>query len=268
MSGQQQGNRFDLGDYVEVKDRIKVFYELFGRGALVTEQVEILTDPTGKQRVMVKALAYRTPDDPHPGVGHSWLELPGNTPYTKGSEVENAETSAWGRAIGSLGILIDRSIASRNEVDAKAGGQERADAPGSLIGTIDRAPQAPWDMELRQTPDGTAYGFKLTAGRQNVRVTATGPLADALAALGDSILGKRATCYGKVTPDEWVVNKGTPSEKKIPYSILALSRIETAEFTLPAGTPDAAGADNAAEAPQNPASDPEIDALPMFGNAA
>jgi len=111
----------DLGDYVEVKDRIRLFYELFGSGRLVTEDVTILTDPAGKQRVMVKALAYRTVDDPHPGVGHSWMEIPGRTPYTNGSEIENAETSAWGRAIGSLGILIAGSIATTNEIESKGG---------------------------------------------------------------------------------------------------------------------------------------------------
>jgi hypothetical protein len=111
---------FALGDYIEVKDRIVRFYELFGAGRLVTEEVKATSEPDGKPRIWVKAAAYRTADDPKPGIGWSWLELPGATPYTRGSELENAETSAWGRAIGSLGILIDRSIASGNEVRSKA----------------------------------------------------------------------------------------------------------------------------------------------------
>ena len=92
---------FALGDYIEVKDRIARFYELFAGGRLVTTEVRATSEPDGKPRVWVQAAAYRTADDPHPGIGWSWLELPGATPYTRGSELENAETSAWGRAIGS-----------------------------------------------------------------------------------------------------------------------------------------------------------------------
>lgn len=112
--------KFDLGDYVEVKDRIRVFYEFYAGGRLVTEEVRATTEPDGKPRVWVKAAAYRTADDPHPGIGWSWLELPGITPYTKGSELENAETSAWGRAIAALGVLIDAHVGSANEARTKA----------------------------------------------------------------------------------------------------------------------------------------------------
>jgi len=35
-------NRFDRGDYVEVKDRIAKFYELFGQGRLVTGEVRLV----------------------------------------------------------------------------------------------------------------------------------------------------------------------------------------------------------------------------------
>ena len=101
-----------LADYVTVPERIKLFYELFGQGRLVTGEVRVSTEPDGKPRVMVQGLAYRTPDDPLPGVGWSWMELPGTTSFTRGSELENTETSAWGRAIGAVGIGIAKSIAS------------------------------------------------------------------------------------------------------------------------------------------------------------
>lgn len=108
--------RPDLSDYVEVKDRIAAFYEKFPEGSLQGEVVELAPD-----RVTVKGIAYRTPDDPRPGIGHSYLAIPGNTPYTKGSEIENAETSAWGRAIAALGFKISRSVASADEIAAKSG---------------------------------------------------------------------------------------------------------------------------------------------------
>ena len=101
-----------LKDYVDVKERIRLFYAAHPDGRLVTGDVIGSNEPDGVPRIMVKAYAYRSPDDTLPGVGHSWLALPGTTPYTRGSEVENAETSAWGRAIAALGIGIDKSIAS------------------------------------------------------------------------------------------------------------------------------------------------------------
>jgi hypothetical protein len=47
------------------------------------------------------------------------MNIPGTTSFTRGSELENAETSAVGRAIANLGYAIDKSIASRDEVQSK-----------------------------------------------------------------------------------------------------------------------------------------------------
>ena len=57
--------KFDLGDYVEVKDRIRIFYELYANGRLVTEEVQLTNEPDGVPRVLVRAAAYRDPTDVH-----------------------------------------------------------------------------------------------------------------------------------------------------------------------------------------------------------
>lgn len=103
-----------LANYVEVNERIVKFYEKYPDGSIQSEIIEH-TD----EMVTVKAWAFRTADDPRPGVGHSSLLIPGSTPYTKGSELENAETSAWGRALAALGFEVKRGIASREEVENK-----------------------------------------------------------------------------------------------------------------------------------------------------
>jgi hypothetical protein len=109
-------------EYAQVNERIQEFYANYSTGAVVTEQVEYLRDPDNNlERVVVHAAAYRTPDDPHPGRGTSWMAVPGKTPYTNGSELENAETSAWGRAIAAVGILVNKGIASASEIRAKRG---------------------------------------------------------------------------------------------------------------------------------------------------
>ena len=107
-------SNFKMDDYVPVNERIDQFYRAHPEGSLQTEIVELTSS-----RVTVKAYAYRTPDDPRPGVGHSSLDIPGSTPYTRGSEIENTETSAWGRAIAALGFEVKRGIASREEVSNK-----------------------------------------------------------------------------------------------------------------------------------------------------
>jgi hypothetical protein len=105
---------FNMDDYVPVNERIEAFYAKHPEGSIQSEIVE-LTDA----RVTVKAYAYRSDEDARPGIGHSSLEIPGRTPYTKGSEIENAETSAWGRAIAALGFEVKRGLASAEEVRNK-----------------------------------------------------------------------------------------------------------------------------------------------------
>lgn len=237
-------SRFDdrLKDYVDVKERIRLFYERHPDGRLVTAEVIPSAEPDDRPRVWVHAKAYRTPDDPQPGDGWSWLELPGATPYTKGSEIENAETSAWGRAIGSLGIGIAASIASRDEVQSKAedvteDAKRMASPPVEdgttldLIGNVEvRKPPA--DLELRQTPDGYAFGFGLVADGKGgrVQVIAEGDLA---AAIHDAGLteGERVQVWGRIELVEW-----TPQGAKSPrqFKRLHLTKIRTPDYELPA----------------------------------
>lgn len=113
-----------LKDYVQVNERIIHFYEQYPTGSIQSEMLTLT-----ETLVVFKAFAFRHPDDPKPGVGHSSLAIPGTTPYTEGSEIENAETSAWGRALAALGFEVKRGIASRNEIENKlkpdnAGGKQ------------------------------------------------------------------------------------------------------------------------------------------------
>ena len=101
-------------DYIQVNERLIAFREKYPEGCVQAEIIEY-----SESRVTMIARAYRTPDDARPGVGHSSLAIPGATPYTHGSELENCETSAWGRALAALGFEVKRAIASAEEV-AKA----------------------------------------------------------------------------------------------------------------------------------------------------
>ena len=100
--------------YVEVKERIKHFRENFKEWSLTSELLE-LTD----ERCVIKATISNEQDRViASGIAY---ETKGSSFINKTSFVENCETSAWGRALGNLGIGVDTSIASAEEIQyAKA----------------------------------------------------------------------------------------------------------------------------------------------------
>lgn len=103
-------------DYIPVSERIEAFLAKYPEGSLQFswEPKELF----GTMMICGIAYAYRTPDDPRPGIGTAWELVPGRTNYTRGSELMNLETSCWGRALVALGIGAKRGIASREEVAA------------------------------------------------------------------------------------------------------------------------------------------------------
>ena len=130
---------FNMDGYVDVATRIKLFYGRHPEGSLQMDQPEFV-QVEGKQWVMGRACAYRTPEDERPGVGWAWEVIPGTTPYTRGSEIQNLQTSAFGRAIGALGIGIEASIATLDEI-------EHAKERQKVMRTTEADPQDPWVTE-------------------------------------------------------------------------------------------------------------------------
>jgi hypothetical protein len=104
-------------DYIDVATRIIEFREKYPQGSLVQVNLEFLSDFGGKDWVVYTAAAYRSPDDPQPGIGTAWEPVPGPTRFTRDSEVQNAETAAWGRAmVAALAVDTRKGIASQEEV--------------------------------------------------------------------------------------------------------------------------------------------------------
>jgi hypothetical protein len=121
-----------LDDYIDVPTRIAEFREKHPEASLqpadpakVFEIVEV----GGATFIVYVAAAYRTPDDPRPGIGTAWEPVPGRTPYTRNSELMNAETSAWGRAIiAALAADAKKGIASQQEVRNRRAERDQAPA--------------------------------------------------------------------------------------------------------------------------------------------
>jgi hypothetical protein len=136
-----------LDDYVDVAQRIADFRALYPSGSLQPadpaapftlkqlEGWEKSGDCVTQTFVVVVAAAYRTPDDGRPGIGMAWEIFPGRTPYTRGSELMNAETSAWGRAIVAvLASDSKRGVASRQEIEARQAEQQEPPARVRVTG--------------------------------------------------------------------------------------------------------------------------------------
>lgn len=104
-------------DYIDVASRIVEFRKTWPQGSLTQVSLEFLKDFGGKDWVVYTAAAYRSPEDENPGIGTAWEPVPGPTRFTKDSEVQNAETAAWGRAMmASLAVDARKGIASSEEV--------------------------------------------------------------------------------------------------------------------------------------------------------
>ena len=97
-------------DYVMVKDRIIFFNENFPNGSITTESKATDNSFIFKAKV--------TPDVENPSryfTGHA-EEIIGSSQINKTSALENCETSAIGRALGCMGIGVEESFASADEI--------------------------------------------------------------------------------------------------------------------------------------------------------
>lgn len=102
--------KFNLDDYVQVHERIAAFREEHGTNGGIQTDVQFPTEET----VLAKAIV--TLGDKVIGMGHA-EEKRGQGLVNTTSAVENAETSAVGRALAMVGYEVKRGIASREEME-------------------------------------------------------------------------------------------------------------------------------------------------------
>lgn len=110
-------------DYVDVATRIKILLERYPTASITCSQPRVVNMG---DRAFIEVQARIDCND---GTGRvseaaAWEPYPGRTNFTRDSEMMNAETSAVGRACGLLGIGLDRSVASLDEVRARRAEQD------------------------------------------------------------------------------------------------------------------------------------------------
>jgi hypothetical protein len=130
---------FSLDDYNTVPARIVEFRDKYPDGRLRQKEIQFLNF-AGKDWVVFTAQALRTPDDPAPAEGTAWEPVPGKTQFTRDSELQNAETAAWGRAIvAALAADTTKGIASQEEVRNR-----QSDAAVPPAPTVDPVLSSEW----------------------------------------------------------------------------------------------------------------------------
>jgi len=125
---------WDPAEYATVAERVTAFYAAFPFGRIVTELVE--RDP---RQVTFRAAVYRGVDETFPAATGWASEREGDGDVNTVACLENAETSAIGRALANLGFSASRRRASRDEA---AHAHRRSASPGMPLRMV-REPASP-----------------------------------------------------------------------------------------------------------------------------
>ena len=111
-------------EYVQVKDKVQHFRKTYKNWSLTSDFVE-LTENRCVIKAEVKNEDGRVIAD---GIAE---ETKGSSHINKSSFIENCQTSAWGRALSNLGIGVETSISSFEEV-SNAIEQQKDNSPDKL----------------------------------------------------------------------------------------------------------------------------------------
>lgn len=172
-------------DYVMVNERIKAFKELYPDYAIVTE-IEHL----GDGMCVIKAMVMDAEGNPK-ATGHAY-EKEGSSPINKTSYIENCETSAVGRALGFMGIGIDTSICSAEELAIAISQQE----------TPEQIAERKLNGEAVELPTGEDFA-KAMKSASSQQITMIKGIAERIGQPTDNICKKyRVKELGDLSPEQ------------------------------------------------------------------
>lgn len=142
--------------YVMVAERHAKFIEEHPDGVIINNMRSHQVHEDGTGYVIMECQIWKKRADADggkmpDGVGHAGMPIPGPTSFTKNSEVENAETSALGRALAMIGYHPKESLASEDEITMKSGSapaRRAAVAPSDEVTPADKAKLMAWGKRV------------------------------------------------------------------------------------------------------------------------
>lgn len=123
--------QFNLDEYELVEDRIRRFYEDHPDGRIVTYELTS-EDDRAKGYWIVRAVVFEDHEDQHancPKATGLAFEVEGTAGANRTSALENAETSAIGRALANADYAKGKRPSREEMSKAQAGPPVKADAP-------------------------------------------------------------------------------------------------------------------------------------------
>ena len=158
---------FNLGDYVDVRSRLQLALKKYPDLRIQETLREIVEMPDKSCFIRCTVTVWRDLNDVIPCVASAAEIYPGKTPYTKNSENEVGFTSALGRALGYMGFGIDKSIASRDEVQAA---QSRQPTQLAAVVPLHDVEMPFPDAPIREYPSSKQLGLmRGLATSQNIK---------------------------------------------------------------------------------------------------
>lgn len=198
---------FDLSNYVDVAERVQMLKAKYPEAVLrpfnPAEPFKVM-EIGGREFIVYTAACYRTPDDPTPAIAVAAEPAVGKTPYTRDSEVMNAETSAWGRAIYAALACETSKVASLEEVRNRRAEQQTPQAPQAQS-FAPRTTQAP-----RPTVVADSDNPRLASEKQVSLINKMGGEVH-----GDGLKQELYDFCGKETPESLTVKEASGFIKRL-----------------------------------------------------
>jgi len=133
---------FDINSYATVDERIHLFWAKYPNGRIATDIIDIVRTDNGRPaQVIVKAMIWRDITDEQPAAIDFAEETLGSSTVNRTSFIENATTSAIGRALGTLGFSPKKSTGQAANLRPTQIEMEKAQR------VADSAPASDWGLD-------------------------------------------------------------------------------------------------------------------------
>ena len=154
---------FNLENYVEVKDRIKAFWIKFPNGRIITGILQLDGAEVDQRMVTVTAELYADSTDERPFATGLAKEREGTQGANKTAFLENAETSAIGRALANGGFSGDIRPSREEMESVKRREEEHALALQQIKKFAKKSPEVRAEIESvwERAKTDPVYAIKL-----------------------------------------------------------------------------------------------------------